>query len=285
MRFFIFVMVLTMAPPTISGATEVRGKLEPREDLEAPVVTHSVPEKVVPGRVVIKFEVYDASPLFAVVFHWRYVGEIHYRQEELVGRRGDYTARLDVTGPFEFWVEAFDERGNGPGLDGTDKQPRRVAVAPLPKPVDVSPPKIGFMPVPSSIRARDGKSCDTGRCIRLPVRITDESAVFGATFNWRNAGEKRWRQLNLSGGESQLVVVGPVYGDIQVWIEAYDEHGNGPAQAGSPVEPIVVKIGRIPSLDNAPAPTPSPSTPTAVPDEPAAEFNICKWLFFLPCCG
>lgn len=119
------------------------------DDLDAPVITHQVDKQVPKGRVKVDFQVTDASNLYGVLFNWRHVGESDYRQLDFPTTQPTYAAEFIVTRDFEFFIEAYDEFGNGPGFDGTPDLPHVVRVVEqqfvtetltarrLPDPVDV----------------------------------------------------------------------------------------------------------------------------------------------------
>lgn len=98
------------------------------DDFDAPVISHSVDRQVPRGVVRVDFTVTDASDLYGVLFNWRHVGERDYRQLDFPTSRSSYTAEFEVSRDFEFWIEAYDEFGNGPGYDGTPDLPHIVRV-------------------------------------------------------------------------------------------------------------------------------------------------------------
>ncbi len=115
----------TSAKPAAAPAAPIQ-----RVDADPPIVSCLPPESVQPGKVRIGFSIRDESSLFGVVLHWRLQGETAYRDVELPSSGPGFVAELDdVTGPFEFWIEAYDEFGNGPASFAGKDSPARVQVA------------------------------------------------------------------------------------------------------------------------------------------------------------
>lgn len=97
-------------------------------DSDPPVITHTVPQQVPRGKVKVEFSIFDQSALFGVLFHWRHVGDASYRQIDFPTSQAKYFAEFEASKDFEFWIEAYDEHGNGPALDGTAEAPIGVRV-------------------------------------------------------------------------------------------------------------------------------------------------------------
>jgi hypothetical protein len=129
-----------------------RAALGKNQDTAPPVIQHTPLSTVSPGKVTIDFTVSDESELFSVILHWRYAGEKEYKQVEFPTKDSTFFFTLtDVDRDFEFWIEAYDEFGNGPGLDGTADHPNLVRVlhaAPTPEPTPEPEPIIAPTPPP-----------------------------------------------------------------------------------------------------------------------------------------
>ncbi len=116
-------------------------------DTEPPVITCNPPDSVPPGHVKLKFTITDQSALFGVLFHWRLVGETNFRQVDFPSGGPNFTAEFDANKPFEFWIEAYDEQGNGPALFGSSDAPKRVAMT-APATTTPPPPAMTATPQP-----------------------------------------------------------------------------------------------------------------------------------------
>jgi hypothetical protein len=126
-------------------------------DQNPPVVKRFVPGIVMPGKVTLRVRIADDSPLLVATLYWRPNAGRSWQAIPLESQsRGLYSAQIDVEGDFQYWVEAFDVLGNGPGLDGAADRPYDVEVqrprASEPLPVenpparDETPPTLGEKP-------------------------------------------------------------------------------------------------------------------------------------------
>jgi hypothetical protein len=113
-----------------------------RVDAEPPLIACTVPTEVLGGKVRISFSIRDESALFGVIFRWRPEGEVAFRELEMPSSGPSFVAELDdVDGPFEFWIEAYDEFGNGPATFASREAPAKVAVRPPEADVVVAAPR------------------------------------------------------------------------------------------------------------------------------------------------
>lgn len=126
--------------------------------------------------------------------------------------------------------------------------------------------------------------------VRFEVEIIDDSVVFEPRITWRLAGGE-WRMLPLtrSGGD-RFVADLPgeeVTGNIEYYVEAYDEHGNGPGRSGTPQKPhllsvaapdgpqiILAQVVEAPPDALAGNAEPAPAPPAA-PEQPSA---LAPWI-------
>lgn len=126
-------------------------------ETDPPEVKVTVPPDLVAGQqLFMNVRVTDASQVLVATLYWRYVGDPSWIITNLTGRDGRFVARFRVDRPFEYYVEAYDEWGNGPGLAGSEEAPRRVEVAmpkaqvpDAPPPPPPPPPKAPVGPPPA----------------------------------------------------------------------------------------------------------------------------------------
>lgn len=126
-------------------------------DSTAPTIEHQrITEAALYETIRFRVEINDESAIFAPSLYYRYVGEIEYRSLEMKETARAYVARIEggeVTGDLEYFLEAFDEHGNGPARDGSPKFPIRIAVGKLtpeiPPAVLVSPSPAKKKPAPT----------------------------------------------------------------------------------------------------------------------------------------
>lgn len=108
------------------------------DDRKAPVIRHTAVEVATEGaQVVISAEIRDDSGIFAPTLWYRLPGEETYSSADLV-YAGDrvYSAKVIASQPIEYWLEAYDELGNGPARSGTPDKPYRIRIEAPPAPAN-----------------------------------------------------------------------------------------------------------------------------------------------------
>src|SRR5438309_8670027 len=123
-----------------------------------------------------------------------------------------------------------------------------LAVAGSARATDVTPPVITHTPVASPPQGD----------IHIQARITDESKVFPQVF-WRVPRGTYASPIDMKPikGEKNMwsaTIPRKDTSDVEYYIEAYDEYGNGPARAGDVDAPL--KVGGAPAVAAAPPPPP-----------------------------
>ena len=102
------------------------------EDKEPPNLKHeSIGEAPLYEPILFDVLIQDISGVFAPSVYYRYAGQADYRVIELTRKGANFTAQIsgsEVTGDIEYFIEAFDEQGNGPSRLGSPNQPFRIAV-------------------------------------------------------------------------------------------------------------------------------------------------------------
>lgn len=225
-------------------------------DSAPPVIEHVPVTRSAPGRTItLSAKITDESETFAPTLYFRAAGAKKWSMRGLTPRGGRFEAELEVNGDVEYWLEVYDEYGNGPTQSGSDAKPHRVTVkaekAAAPA-ADTAPPLVTHTPVE---RVRDGEP------VEISAHIVDPSGVFAPTLYHRAPGTQPYTSLPLTGtGGTYAARVAAPKG-LEYWLEAYDELGNGPTRRGTPEAPYVVRAG-------TPSPSPEPVvqvTPAALP--------------------
>lgn len=110
------------------------------KDTTPPVIVHEpVVEAVVGQPTTFTATITDASGVFAPMLSYREEGAASHSSEDLVEADGAYSVTLTLRPPFEYWIEAYDELGNGPGRSGDPRTPHKVRDAtPPPEPVPLA---------------------------------------------------------------------------------------------------------------------------------------------------
>jgi hypothetical protein len=137
---------------------------------------------------------------------------------------------------------------------------------------DTRPPVIRHVPITKVVR---------GETLIITSHFQDESEIFGPTVWYRPVGTKTYLSAEMIRKTEDIWGAAiPVTGDIEYWIEVYDEFGNGPSRAGSPDHPFVVKMVEPAPIYKAPAaaaaPPPEPAEETPPPPAPVKHEKATK---------
>lgn len=127
-------------------------------------------------------------------------------------------------------------------------------------PPDTEPPLITHVRITGAVR---------GAALTVRAKIDDDSEVFAPSVYVRPKGATEFDSIALRPvGDSfeAIIAAEQVLGDLEYFIEAFDEHGNGPSREGTPSEPVLVRVHG--SEDAPPPPVTSATT------EPAAERDL-----------
>lgn len=133
---------------------------------------------------------------------------------------------------------------------------------------DTSPPKIEHTRL---------EKAPLNQVLRVSAVITDESGVFAPTLYVRAVGQEEFVSIEMTkrGGSYQAKIPAEqMSSDVEYFIEAFDEHGNGPSREGSPEAPILLAV-----FDPSLVP-PSLGDPLVVQGDDDDEAITGKWWFW-----
>jgi hypothetical protein len=137
-------------------------------DTKPPVIHHTPITSATNGDTVsITAQIIDESEVFGATLWYRTVGSSTYTSVELT-RKGDlWGAAIPINQDTQYWLEAYDEFGNGPTRAGTPEKPFVIhAAAPAPLYAPRAPaPK----PVPAPVAP---EPADEPGASSAPVRTT-----------------------------------------------------------------------------------------------------------------
>lgn len=114
---------------TVPAVVEKKPKDAPAVavDTTPPVLVHTPVEEAVLGRpTTFNATITDEAGIFAPTLYYREEGATGYSSAALTGDDGAYSATLTLRPPFDYWIEAYDELGNGPSTSGSTLAPHRV---------------------------------------------------------------------------------------------------------------------------------------------------------------
>jgi hypothetical protein len=157
------------------------------EDTQAPVIEHTPAPPTKRGEKVLQVfaRVTDESKVFPQVFY-RYAPTGEYQKpidmKKVQGQKNTWGGNVPIKGDLvEYYVEAYDELGNGPGRAGDPDKPFRVDTSGEP-PVVVSaqPPPVAAQPPPPPPRKIEPAPAP----LPPPRRTTVASSSRGHTWTW-----------------------------------------------------------------------------------------------------
>ncbi len=235
------------------------------EDNEPPLLTHTPVTAAMKGKpLTITAHAYDPSGVFGPILYLRKKGlpgseYIPMRMAaSKTGAAGDYAlevpAALVGVDALEYYIEAWDNAGNGPARVGSPESPLPVKVEEEKKiivglPTPPAPPNVivaqrgGAPTITHTAVAQASK----GQPIEISANLAGDTGVQGATVMYRHAGEREYKALpmgNVGGDNYTATIPGPMANaDIEYYLEAFDKYGNGPGRSGSPNNPYLVKVG------------------------------------------
>jgi hypothetical protein len=133
---------------------------------------------------------------------------------------------------------------------------RPKPAAPRPPP-DTLAPELVHKPLTTATESTDA---------RVEAVLSDPSGLLEPSLLWRYPGQKNWTSVPLTPAGAPdlyvaIVAADKVIRDFEYYLEAYDNQGNGPARAGAPEAPLIVRV--------VPPPPPEPPEPEPVAAAPA----------------
>ena len=243
------------APAALETAPEFSG---PPDDEPPQLSSTSVTRAARARPFTVTAHATDASGIFGPILYVRRKGmaEAEYIPIRMNaakgGAPGDYAidvpAALTNVDGLEYYIEVWDNAGNGPIRYGTAESPVQVKVedekAPPAPPATVvlqrkgAPPAIAHTALTQALRSQP---------VELMARMDGDTGVSGAAVLFRHVGEREFKSLpmgNIRGDEySATVPASIVTDDLEYYIEAYDKFGNGPARSAGPNNPYRLAVG------------------------------------------
>jgi hypothetical protein len=262
------------------------------DDGEAPQLTHQAGVSGTRGKpLTIAVHAADPNGVYGPVLYVRKKGmsASDYVPIRMVASKivpGDYSVDVpaaltrDVDG-IDYYVEAWDMAGNGPSRVGTAEQPLSARVDEEQKPIaPTAPTNVTIRPkgVPPAITHAAVTEALRGKPVEINARLAGETGVQGAAVMFRRSGEKDYRALPMGniGGDDYTATIpaSMTTTDVEYYVEAYDQYGNGPARSGSPNVPYSMHVADGAPAAVAAAPVPPPSAHRRVIEDEDSDRTI-----------
>jgi hypothetical protein len=260
-----------------SGATvqrvEVPAQPPVPDDGEAPQLSHQPVASGTRGKpLTIAAHATDANGVFGPILYVRKrgLGSGDYVPIKMIASKivpGDYAvdvpAALTNVDGLEYYIEAWDTAGNGPTRAGSAEAPMTVAIDEEKKLITTPslPTTVTIRPkgVPPAITHAALTQALKGKPVEINARLVGETGVQGAVVMFRHAGEKEYKALPMGniGGDDYTATIPAAMtnSDLEYYVEAFDQYGNGPARSGAPNVPYALRVmDPSPAVVSAPPP-------------------------------
>lgn len=255
-------LLLLLALPALAFAVETSEAPPPPEDLGPEVLVEPILRAELGTGIVVEAEIVDPHGVFDPKLFFRPIGDTRYLSIGMLptGQPNRYRGEIpgtSVVAPMEYFIEAYDKLGNGPGRSAPATRPHQIFVgtAEVDTSTEARAPDILHQPV---TRAPVGQSITIEAAFRGP------SGLFNPVVYFRRVGTPAFLPLSMAElpvgasaprAASEKVLAGAAgtgrfvaeipsaltTGDIEYFIEVMDDQGNGPSRNGDRERPLVVR--------------------------------------------
>jgi hypothetical protein len=202
----LFIILAIAAIPQAASAKQKKSKERPQlRDQSAPVITHTRITKAAVGLpIIIRAKIEDESEIFAPSVYVRAQGKQDYETLAMrrVGEGYEATIAPEMTrGNLEYFIEAFDDQGNGPAREGSPEEPLRIILFDPAKGDPMVKKDSSATPVASVIPKDEGiGESHHALATQSPVGSDDDDGVAGKWWFWTLIG------VALTGGVVTAVI-------------------------------------------------------------------------------
>jgi hypothetical protein len=225
-------------------------------DNDPPTLNHTPVVKAPRGKpLVITAHAVDPSGIFGPVLYVRKKGLdntefIPLRMTATRGKPGDYQVELapalTSVEAIEYYVEVYDNAGNGPVRSGSPETPLTVTLEEEKKAAAAPIPVVRPKGAPPAITHTAVTQATKNTAIEINARLVGDTGVSSPTVMFRRVGEKDYKALpmgNIGGDDYTATVPAQMAtGDIEYYVEAFDKYQNGPGRSGAPAVPYIIKV-------------------------------------------
>jgi hypothetical protein len=232
-------------------------------DDDPPVLTHTPVTAAKKGKpFTVTAHAVDPSGIFGPILYLRKKGMastdyIPMRMSPSKTAPGEFAleipAALVHVDALEYYIEAWDNAGNGPSRAGSPESPlpvkleeeKKIVVAPS-EPVAPTNVVVKQKGAPPAISHTAVTQATKGQSIEINARLVGDTGVKDAIVLFRHVGETEYKTLpmgNVGGDNYTATVPGTMANaDVEYYLEAFDKYGNGPGRSGAPNVPYVIKV-------------------------------------------
>ena len=263
-------VIINTPPPTtvtVHEAAPVAAPPAPQADAtpgvyddDPPTIAHTAIKSATRNHpLVFSAHISDPSGVFQPVLYLRKRGTGDYLPIKLIGSKtaqGEYAVEVDaklISVDLEYYIEAYDNAGNGPARTGSPEYPLLILLEEEKKaPIVVNAPPVPekHAGAPPAISHSTVSKAFKGLPIEINAKLVGDTGVSDAKVFFRHSGEHDFRALPMGniGGDDYTATMpaSVVTGDLEYYLEAYDQYGNGPGRTGGPNVPYQITVTEKP---------------------------------------
>jgi len=252
------VTIRTPAPAAAPVSTDYNGPVGPYDD-DAPTIAHTAIVKAMKNKpLVFSAHITDPSGVFQPVLYLRKRGSGDYLPIKMIGSKvsqGEYAVEVDaklISVDLEYYIECYDNAGNGPARVGTPETPLAIKLEEEKKIVveNGKPPPEKHVGAPPAIMHQTIAKAWRGLPVEINAKLVGDTGVSQAKVFFRHVGEHDFRTLPMGniGGDDYTATMpaSVVTNDLEYYLEAYDQYGNGPGRSGGPNVPYQITVTEKP---------------------------------------
>ncbi|MBS2025221.1 MAG: hypothetical protein JST92_22705, partial [Deltaproteobacteria bacterium] len=195
-------VTIKQAPPPPPPPKPAEPEYTGPPDDDPPSISHTAITKALKGRpLTVTAKIIDPAGVFQPALFLRKRGTGDYipiRMNASKTVAGEYWVEIDaklISVDLEYYIECYDNAGNGPARAGSPEQPFFIKLeeekkAPPPPPVAQrpkgAPPAISHSAIGTAVK---------GKPVEISAKLVGETGVSRAKVMFRKAGEKDYREL------------------------------------------------------------------------------------------
>ena len=248
---------VTPAAPDAAAAAPAASASAEGDD-EAPNLSHTAVTHA-PRAKPLHFEAraVDPSGVFQVILYLRRHGGSDYIPFKMNADKtvmGNYSVDLPtalVSTDLEYYVETYDNVGNGPARTGTPERPLQIKLdEPIVPKVEEPKTVLQKQTPPPAITHSSVSKVQKGKSVELVAKMKGTAGVSKPSVKFRQLGSDDWKTLPMGNlGETYTATIPAsqtTAGDIEYYVEAYDGSGISASHSASADAPFLIRVADEP---------------------------------------